>query len=77
LFNKASLQILHCETKKDDPTYKVCKFKDRAFSNCINAKKSKNPSNGNEDKAHNAGLGGLICSSSLNSRSAAPTDEEA
>jgi len=55
----------------------VCKFKDCAFSNCINAKKSKNPSNGNEDKAHNAGLGGLICSSSLNSRSAAPTDEEA
>jgi hypothetical protein len=25
-------------------------FKDRAFSNCINAKKIKNPSNGNEDK---------------------------
>ncbi len=25
-------------------------FKDRAFCNCINAKKNKNPSNGNEDK---------------------------
>lgn len=25
-------------------------FKDSAFSNCINAKINKNPSNGNEDK---------------------------